>query len=90
MIVARKSQRSSRGADTGVNDGAVQRAWWKLARGVAQDKSSCPYVLGADFVTQVYNSRFGSNLENDAFHGTDIIIAPAKISRQRYDGPVQT
>ena len=90
MIVAGKGQRSSRGADTGVNDGAMQRARWKLARGVAQDKSSCPYILRADFVTQIYNSRFGSNVENDAFHGTDIIIAPAKVSRQRYDGRGQT
>ena len=60
-------------------------AGWEFARGVAQDKSGGEHILRRNLVGDIHELGLRCDAQNDPLHRADVVIAPAKIRRQRDD-----
>src|SRR5579863_8604089 len=64
----------------------MNRARRKIPVGVRYRKGAVENVAGNHAVVEVHNSRGGIDVQDDALHRPDEVIARAKIRSERYDG----
>ena len=57
----------------------------KFARSVAQNKSGGEHVLGRNLMGDIHELGFRCDAQDDPLHRADVVIAIAKVRRQRDD-----
>ena len=85
VSAAVESEGTSSRTYTGIDDGQMNGAGGKFARGVAQNKSGGEHVLGRNLVGNIHEPGLRCDAQDDPFHRADVVIAPAEIRRQRDD-----
>src|SRR5580658_9016265 len=86
LLLSAYQNRTARGSHPRIHDDDVNRARWEIRIRIRKGERAVENVEGSHAMVDVHNSRGGIDVEDDPLHGSDKMVARAKIRGERDDG----
>ncbi len=78
--------RASRTAHSGVDDGDMGSTFWVELPRLRERIGGLRDRVGGDLVRDVHQLNFRADGQNNALHGSDVVVGEAEVREKRDDG----